>query len=164
MLKGISLIFLAPFILLGSVVTMVSFLAALGAAHTPSPYEQVLSQRPQWPEAVSPTPVPTKRAPRATPVSQSGKNPGPFCTQLGGFAGAVARDRDAGSTLPDSIRTLDEVTDVHLYRIMHAIILDLYSNTLLTPAVAQQTTEALCRQGFMSSTSDPLPLGRSLRQ
>lgn len=163
MLKGIILIFLAPFILVAS-------FSALRVLHdpssyepTPSPYEQVLSQRPQWPEAVAPTPGPTKRAPRTTPVSQRGKHPGPFCTQLGGFAGAVARDRDAGTTLRDSIRTLDEVTDVQLYGIMHAIIHDLYSNTLLTPAVAQQTTEALCRQGFMAQSGAALPLARAPR-
>lgn len=152
MLKGIALIFLAPFLLVASFSALRVLNDPSSPKPTPSPYERVLSQRPQWPEAVSSTPQHTRRTPRTIPVVQSGAHAGPFCTQLGGFAAAVARDRDAGSTLRDSLRTLDEVADAQLYRIMHAIIFDLYSNTLLTPAVAQQTTETLCRQGFMAQS------------
>lgn len=73
---------------------------------------------------------------------------GPFCTMMGGFAAAVGRDRDAGWSLQQSLQTLAEIPAASLASVMQAIIVDLYSDPQLTPGLAQQVTEALCRQGI----------------
>lgn len=72
----------------------------------------------------------------------------PFCTMLGGFAAAVGRDRDAGWSLQESLQTLNEIPAPSLASVMQAIIVDLYSDPQLTPGLAQQVTEILCRQGI----------------
>jgi hypothetical protein len=145
MLKGITLIFLAPYILLASLVSALFGLVILGALtnekHYASRAEMVFSQHPK---AQSPQVGKASAAPTVWPDTL--RSDPPFCAWLGTFAATTVQRRDTGDHYMTVLRSLDEGPRGRLYAVMAAIIADVYTNINLTPSMAQRTTETLCLQ------------------